>query len=90
MCQNNTMQEFSEVIYMQNGVKQGGVSSATLFCIYTDELISRLEHSGIGCYIGNEYYGNISYADDLKLLCPSLNGFRKCLIYVMFFRKKIL
>ena len=72
-------QEFSDVIYMQNGVKQGNVLPATLFCIYMDELISRLEHSGIGCYIGNEYYGNISYADDLKLLCPSINGLQKML-----------
>ena len=72
-------QEFSDVIYMQNGVKQGVVLSATLFCIYMDELISRLVHSGIGCYIGNEYYGNISYADDLKLLCPSINGLQKML-----------
>ena len=53
---------------MQNGWKEGGVLSATIFCIYMDELISRLERSGIGCYIGNEYYGNISDADDLKLL----------------------
>ena len=47
----------SDVIYTQNGVKQGGVLSATLFCIYMDELISRLEHFGICFYIGNEYYG---------------------------------
>ena len=53
------------VIYMHNGVKQGGVLSASLFCIYMDELLSRLERSGIGCYIGNNYYGSISYADDL-------------------------
>ena len=32
-------QEFSNVIYMHNGVKQGGVLSATLFCIYMDELL---------------------------------------------------
>ena len=61
------------------GVKQCGVLSSTLFCIYMDELISRLERSGIGCYIGYEYYGNISYADDLKLLCPSINGLLKIL-----------
>ena len=74
---------------MQNGVKQGGVLSATLFCIYMDELISRLEHSGIGYYIGNEYYGNISYTDDLKLLCPSINGLQKMLdICDVFFSKE--
>ena len=73
---------------MQNGVKQGGVLSATLFCIYVDELISRLEHLGISCYIGNEYYGNISYADDLKLLCPSINGLQKNAWYMWCFSKE--
>ena len=72
-------QKFSDAIYMHNCAKQGVVLSATLFCIYMDELISRLEHSGIGCYIGNEYYGNITYADDFKLLCPSINGLQKML-----------
>ena len=66
--------EFSNVIYMHNGVKQGDVLSATLFCIYMDELLSRLDRSGIGWYIGNNYYGDISYANDLKLLCPNING----------------
>ena len=53
-----------------------------------DELISRLEHSGIGCYIGNEYYGNFSYADDLKLLCPSINGLQKMLDICHVFSKE--
>ena len=64
---------------MHNGVKQGGVLSATLSCIYMDELLSRLERSGIGCYIGNNSYGNAPYADDLKLLCPIINGLQKML-----------
>ena len=81
-------QEFSNVIYMHDGVKQGGVLSATLFCIYMDELLSRLERSGIGCYIGNNYYGNISYADDLKLLCPSINGLQKMLDICDIFSKE--
>ena len=69
----------------QNGMKQGGVLSAILFFIYMDEIIWRLEHSDIGCYIGKTYYGSISYADDFKLLCPSINGLRKCFIYVVFY-----
>lgn len=64
---------------MCNGVKQGGVLSATLFCVYMDELLSRLENSGVGCYIGNRYYGHMAYADDLKLLCPSISGLQKML-----------
>ena len=77
-------------MYMQNGVKQCGVLSATLFCIYMDELIWRLGHSGISCYIGNEYYGNTSYVGDLKLLCPSINGLQKMLDIYDVFSKEIL
>ena len=33
---------------MQNGVKQGGVLSATFFCIYMNNVISGLERSSIG------------------------------------------
>ena len=72
-------QEFSNVICMHNGVKQGGVFCATLSCIYMDKLLSRLERSGIGCYIGNNSYGNASYADDLKLLCSNINGLQNML-----------
>ena len=64
---------------MYNGVKQGGVLSATLFCLYMDELMLRLEASGVGCYIGNKFYGGLSYADDLKLLSPSVYGLQKLL-----------
>ena len=81
-------QEFSNVIYMHNRVKQGSVLSATLICIYMDELLSRLERSGIGCHIGNNYYGNISYADDLKLLCPSINGLQNMLDICDIFSKE--
>ena len=33
-----------------NGVKQGGVNSPTLFCVYIDGLLDELEQSGVGCY----------------------------------------
>ncbi len=31
------------------------------------------KESGIGCYMGNSYDGGMGYADDIKLLGPSLN-----------------
>ncbi len=37
----------------------------------------RLKESGIGCYMGNSYVGGMGYADDIKLLCLSLNGMQK-------------
>ncbi len=52
-----------------------GVVSPLMFTVYIDELISHLQKSGIGCFIGQEYYGCLSNADDFVLLCPSV----KCL-----------
>ena len=66
--------EYSDVIQTLNGVRQGGVLSPILFCIYFDELLQRLEDHSVGCHIGNEYYGAVCYADDLTLLCPTRYG----------------
>ena len=54
-----------------NGVKQGGVLSPILFCIYMDELLSRLNNCGVGCYIGKRFMGGMCYADDLTFISPS-------------------
>ena len=35
-----------------NGVKQGAVMSPTLFSVYLDVLLSRIENLGAGCLIG--------------------------------------
>ena len=72
---------YSDTIEMVNGVKQGGVLSATLFCVYMDELLFRLQSTRVGCHIGHIFYGAFSYADDLKLLSPSITGLQK-MIYV--------
>ena len=37
----------SEFFYTQNGVKQGGILSPILFCVYVDELLNRVNGSGI-------------------------------------------
>ncbi len=57
-----------------HGVRQGGVVSPLMFTVYIDELICCLQKSGIGCFIGQEYYGCLSYADDFVLLCLSVKG----------------
>ncbi len=33
--------------------------------------------NGIGYHIGYKYYGSLGYADDLKLLCPSIKSLKK-------------
>lgn len=62
---------YSNPFSTSNGVKQGGILSPILFCVYMDELISRLKKSGVGCYIGDMYLGSLGYADDLCLLAPT-------------------
>ena len=62
-----------------NGVKQGGIMSPTLFCIYIDILLERLREHPAGCRIGSKYFGAIAYADDVTLLCPSVEGLKSML-----------
>ena len=60
-----------------NGVRQGGIASPILFTVYIDELLKRLERTGIGCMIGHEWFGALGYADDITLLCPSIQGLQE-------------
>ena len=54
-----------------NGVKQGGVLSPVLFCVYMDGLLDKLSHAGFGCYMGENFVGALAYADDIVLLAPT-------------------
>jgi len=62
-----------------NGVKQGGVISSILFCIYIDSLLCALQNSGVGCYIGHMFLGALAYADDIVLLAPTPSAMRTML-----------
>lgn len=62
-----------------NGVKQGGVISPILFCLYMDELLARLRKAGVGCYVSCWFVGALAYADDLVLLAPSATAIRRLL-----------
>ena len=62
-----------------NGVKQGAVLSAVFYCAYTNALFKELSRMNIGCCIGKNYVGVIGYADDLFLMCPTLDGLQKML-----------
>ena len=64
----------SNAFSILNGVKQGAVLSAILFCVYIDDLIKELRRNRDGCWINNRYVGIIVYADDIVLLSPSLDS----------------
>ena len=70
-------QTFSNLFDISNGVKQGGVLSPTLFCVYIDSLLKDLKESGFGCKYGDVYVGCVAYADDVILLCGSLYGLKQ-------------
>jgi len=63
-----------------NGVKQGGVISSILFCIYIDEIFASLSQLGVGCYIAGNFVGAIVYADQIVLISPTPLGMRKLLL----------
>ena len=61
------------------GVRQGGVLSPVLYCIYVDELVEILKATGIGCHLKNLFLSILLYADDMALLAPSQKGLQKLL-----------
>ena len=64
---------------VRNGVRQGGIISPVLFCIYIDGLLCMLCESGVGCYIGRAFVGALAYADDIALLAPTPSAMRRLL-----------
>ena len=71
---------FSQYMDVKNGVKQGGILSPILFCVYLDTLILSLVNSGVGCYMGHICLSVLAYADDLVILAPSASAMRKLLL----------
>ncbi len=69
--------EYGDYFKCINGVRQGGVVSPLMFAVYMNELIKELQSAGIGCYVCHEYFGCVSYADDMALLCPSIKGLQQ-------------
>ena len=66
--------EFSDSFATTNGVKQGGVISPVLFCVYMDGLLAELADSSYGCFMSGVFAGAFAYADDITLLAPSVRA----------------
>ncbi|XP_041970723.1 uncharacterized protein LOC121727109 [Aricia agestis] len=61
------------------GLRQGGLTSPSLFNIYINVLIEELSGAGVGCSIDGVCVNSISYADDMALLSPSISALRRLL-----------
>lgn len=59
---------------LECGVRQGGITSPKLFNLYINELIVGLSGMHAGCYVGSTCINNLSYADDMVLLAPSISA----------------
>ena len=62
---------------MECGVRQGRLTSPTLFNVYINALIEELSSTHVGCHIYGVSVNNISYADDMVLLSASPCGLVK-------------
>ena len=52
-------------------VRQGGVLSPFLYCLFVDELLDILTQSGLGVSVDDVYCGSPMCADDLALVASS-------------------
>ncbi|XP_045448694.1 uncharacterized protein LOC123657160 [Melitaea cinxia] len=73
--------EYSEPYRLECGVRQGGLSSPNLLNLYVNALIEGLSSMRVGCHIGDVCFNNISYADEMVLLAPSVSAIRRMLAF---------
>ena len=78
-CNIRWVNAFSNTFNVQNGVRQGAVSSPVLFCIYIDNVIKLLLFPTIGCQIQGVCTGIWVYADNKTKLSHSRTGHHEIL-----------
>ena len=63
-----------------NAVKQGAFS-LILSSVYINELLCRINDSGVGCHIGHMSFAGAGYADDVVIMVISVRAFQE-LLYI--------
>lgn len=62
----------SEPYRLECEVRQGGITCPKLFSLYVNGLIEELNNVMVGCSVDGKYIYDISYANDMVLLSPSI------------------
>lgn len=57
--------------------RPGWLTSSLLFCFYVDTLIEGVSSIHMGCHIDGHCVNNVSYADDMVPLAPSVTTLRQ-------------
>ena len=67
-CRVKWGESFSEWFSVTAGVRQGGVLSPDLYCIYVDELLTLLKKLNKGCYFLGHFAAAYFYADGICVI----------------------
>jgi len=59
------------------GVRQAECSRPTFFAIFVDDVVNKILDCNIGCYDRHMCVSVFMYADDIILLCPSVDGLQR-------------
>ena len=59
--------EHSDPFKVNQGVRQGGILSADLYKVHIKLALERLKNSGVGCRIGDIFWGAAACVDDLTM-----------------------
>ena len=73
-CRVKWDENYSQWFPVLAGVRQGGILSPDLYCLYVNDLITELESLNVGCYVMDVFMASLMYADDMALLAPSVKG----------------
>ena len=71
---------YSESWTIKRGVRQGGITSAYLFCIYIDHVLTGISRVNSACRIGISKMNVQGYADDIVVFAPTSSGLRELLV----------
>ena len=79
----------SEIFKITNGTRQGLVLSPALFTVYVQELLDRLQASGMGCHVGHTFLGAVAWDDDFLLSAPSRSSMQSMLDLASSFAREV-